>query len=959
MRGLRAIGCGCLVALLVWLFLDVLWFDHRLAFRDAAHFYGPLFRLVHAEWAAGRIPWWNPYADIGVPLAASPTASVFYPGQLLALLPLPPGQFEIAYVIAHLLLAAGATYVLARDLGCSAGAAVLACLAYAFSGSVVFQYCNVVFLVGAAWLPAALWAMRGMVHQGQPRYALLLGAAMALMTLGGDPQMTYHTALFVAVYFAVQWISGRQTKSLHSNATNTTRFKTIRTLALFALAAGTAIVLSAVQLVPAMELTRLSTRGMSAQPRNVYQLASHWLEDSHQEIASPTATNMDEERRTAGTQGNASDDQPQRPSTYAALLAKTDHCDSHLRHTYLFSLGPWHLPELWIPNFSGQMFPTNQRWIRAFADEHWTWVPSLYMGLIPAVLALACWGHGADRQVRRLRWFTLFCFLAACGQYGPGWIVRESAALIDAQAGNLSIGDGFGGVYWLMANLLPGYETFRFPAKWLVPTSLGIALLAAKGWDRGDLAYWLRVRRISIAPLLVAAVMGVAVFTAGMRFPQYTPKAPVDVVFGPLDVPGSWRAFLISCFQAGVVSLILVWITTRILRQTENKPEVQAASGQYSPASRYAILIVAVTAIDLALAQKPLIATAPSAAWQLGSPVVEAIQREESTNATEVPPRVDRESLLRTTSWRNEIDPDRMTQIVERDRATLRALYQIDFQMALAPMQGTMQLADFEAFYDSAAAITHRQQTIQAIQPGTGLDSLSIHYLLTPQGFVSRRPTAVTTEAATELHSSDVPQDENVLVEIPLNDLEGVALWRSSHPAPRTWIAHEWETLPPLGARSMNELNQRTAVVLENSGLPRDLHSRPVVESQATLSSPSPAPTSEQLAAESSHIVHYDPGRVVLEVEMAAEGIVILADQFYPGWQARVTSSKDGPPKPVEVFRVNRVLRGVWLPKGKHRVEFTYAPTRLLVAAGVSGLGWIALFGLACFATLRRKKASA
>ena len=105
LRGLRAIGCGCLVALLVWLFLDVLWFDHRLAFRDAAHFYGPLFRLVHAEWAAGRIPWWNPYADIGVPLAASPTASVFYPGQLLALLPLPPGQFEIAYVIAHLLLA--------------------------------------------------------------------------------------------------------------------------------------------------------------------------------------------------------------------------------------------------------------------------------------------------------------------------------------------------------------------------------------------------------------------------------------------------------------------------------------------------------------------------------------------------------------------------------------------------------------------------------------------------------------------------------------------------------------------------------------------------------------------------------------------------------------------------------------------------------------------------------------
>ena len=37
-------------------------------------------------------------------------------------------------------------------------AAGLCAVSYAFGGNVLFQYCNVVFLVGAAWLPAALLA---------------------------------------------------------------------------------------------------------------------------------------------------------------------------------------------------------------------------------------------------------------------------------------------------------------------------------------------------------------------------------------------------------------------------------------------------------------------------------------------------------------------------------------------------------------------------------------------------------------------------------------------------------------------------------------------------------------------------------------------------------------------------------------------------------------------------------
>ncbi len=55
---------------------------------------------------------------------------------------------------------------LARYGGASVLAAGQAGLAYAFSGSVLFQYCNVIFLVGAAWLPFALVATDRLLMRG-------------------------------------------------------------------------------------------------------------------------------------------------------------------------------------------------------------------------------------------------------------------------------------------------------------------------------------------------------------------------------------------------------------------------------------------------------------------------------------------------------------------------------------------------------------------------------------------------------------------------------------------------------------------------------------------------------------------------------------------------------------------------------------------------------------------------
>src|SRR5688572_11851712 len=181
----RAASVPLLTALaaILLLFGPALFADRSLAMRDAAHFYHPLFEWCTREWAAGRVPLWNPYENCGVPVLADASSSLFYPGKLLFILPIDFALRYKLYVIGHVALAALGSYILARAWSASTAAAALAAIAYACGGSVMFQYCNVVFLVGAAWLPFAALAIDKMLTAQSWRAAVALGAILALMIL--------------------------------------------------------------------------------------------------------------------------------------------------------------------------------------------------------------------------------------------------------------------------------------------------------------------------------------------------------------------------------------------------------------------------------------------------------------------------------------------------------------------------------------------------------------------------------------------------------------------------------------------------------------------------------------------------------------------------------------------------------------------------------------------------------
>src|SRR5262249_5668189 len=99
------------------------------------------------------------------------------------------------YTVAHELLAFAAMVALGRSWGVSRTGATLAGLSYAFGGPVLTDDSNIIFLVGAAWLPLGLRAVDGWLRLGRRSALVELAAVLAMQLLGGSPETAYLTIL--------------------------------------------------------------------------------------------------------------------------------------------------------------------------------------------------------------------------------------------------------------------------------------------------------------------------------------------------------------------------------------------------------------------------------------------------------------------------------------------------------------------------------------------------------------------------------------------------------------------------------------------------------------------------------------------------------------------------------------------------------------------------------------------
>ena len=236
----------------------------------------PMRAFVGESVREGELPLWVPGIYTGFPALAAVEVGALYPSNLFLF-----GLFDawtaVAWAQLLPLFTAGlGTFLLARELGLPASACLLAAGSFSLSGFLVAHLRQLNMVDAAAWIPFLFLLVERSLRRARPT-VLPFAVVWALQLYAGHPQLSYITALALAVYFVVRW---RQVD--RSTAASDGRRWPVRLLAhpatralAVALPLGTA--LAAAQLLPGFELAGLSHRrgGFSLAEATAYP-ASPW-----------------------------------------------------------------------------------------------------------------------------------------------------------------------------------------------------------------------------------------------------------------------------------------------------------------------------------------------------------------------------------------------------------------------------------------------------------------------------------------------------------------------------------------------------------------------------------------------------------------------------------------------------------------------------------------------------------
>jgi hypothetical protein len=221
-----------------------------------------------------------------------------------------------------------------------------------------------------------------------------------------------------------------------------------------------------------------------------------------------------------------------------------------------------------------------------------------------------------------------------------------------------------------------------------------------------------------------------------------------------------------------------------------------------------------------------------------------------------------------------------------------------------------------------------------AAKPAVAEDLQSI---LSSGGIFSFRQTAYTVLQADGGNLTYDQVRNTLLNQASIEDpasLDTLRILIPENPLSRTWFADSWIQLTEeqcMAALASGINLQDISILYENPGLPE------------LIDSPD---------AEASIVVD-EPERVIIHTSNVSEGLLILADTWYPRWQVRI----DG--EPASMLQANHWQRGVCVPAGSHVVEFSFDSSDFSTGLLISIAGLIcAILLIVLDLTIRRKRKS-
>jgi Bacterial membrane protein YfhO len=959
---------GAIAALTVACYGRAVFHGEQFAYRDAAHYYYPLNQRVQAEWNAGRWPLWEPEENSGMPLLGNPTAAVLYPGKLVfALFPYPLAAR--VYVIMHTLFAVASMLALLRTWGVSWTGSSLGAMAYAFGGPILFQHCNIIFLVGAAWAPLGFRAVDRWLRLGRTLGMLELAVVLAMETLGGDPESAYLTGLAAAPYaLAMAWARRRDAQPTPVARPGWFRGHWwVAPVVVSLVAAWMAATLAIAQLVPRLRTHKdvaVALPWMPWVPPMVVlgwcvfglALLLRWRKRRPEagQVLVPMLAGLVASAALAGAVTAA---QLLPVIEFTGLTARAAGEGPH--DIYPFSLSPLRVIEFLWPNVFGTTFQGNRSWLSVVppvAKYAKVWVPTLYVGGLTTVLALAAtrWrGRGEPWRA----WMTAVAavsLLGAFGEYTSPLLWARYVPELKASLGPLDpvdtgpirsddhLRDGDGSLYWMMATVLPGFRQFRFPSKLLTFTVLGIAALAARGWDDlfSDDPGTRRRSVVWASTFLVLTLAGLAAVSISRAdFLAWLGQRASPSSFGPLDVPGAWGEMARGLGQCAVVMVAALTVTL---------------GGRRWPrlASAVALLVMAA---DLGLANACHVVTVPQSLLDEPPEVLVRIRDAEARRPSPGPYRIHRTPVWNPVIWIDQTSKSRVRDFLVWEHGTLQPKYGINDGVHFTTTLGVAELFDYEFYFagfprsaDAAMARALRVApgTDVIYQPRRAFDMWTTRYFVLPyypKWSDEHRGIAAFLDQTERIYP---PMDafqgpggrDREIDWIKNHDYQ---ILRNLSVYPRAWVVHGGRFLPPIAGMNREDRQRPMEEILFANDLIWKSPTRVVYDpkTMAWLEADDRVALRPYLHGSSDGSVddvrvdRYESDRVEIEADLARPGLVVLADVFYPGW----TLTIDG--KPAPVHRVNRMMRGAGVEAGKHRLVYLFRPWRFRVGLIVSGVG--------------------
>lgn len=955
-----------LAILLIMIFFSPELLRHRtFSFSDSGSFYYPLFKHIQDDYySQGYFPLWEPNENLGMPLAASGTASIYYPGKFVFFLPsFLPISYETCYrlyILGHFLLCFTGMFLLIRQWRFSWPASLLAAISAVFGGFVLSLYFNLIFLVGAAWLPISVLCGDRLLRNRTLTSMMLYSASLAMMILGGEPQNVYFSGgillALVFMYYRQNRLASRTKKSLESPWKRLLKSPA----ALLFYSACFSIILASIQFIPTMEFARHSERNWNMEPIGIWDIPGFLLRDK---TDIPITLVRPEE--VLATMNNT--------TIFDSLMCRTLHRGGLPGAIYERSLSPWRFLLLFNPRACGPPF-LGSYWSTCLPgwSLHYdcSWYMTLYIGLIPVILILAALRFLPGKVAKRPSkprfsplpkrkslqllgsWGLLFLVLASLGAFAPGWFFRMAGCTSLEPGGTaFTDGDPVGGVYWLLNLFVPKFSSFRYPAKLMTPAIIPLAILIAIGWDclrRKRIIY-----RIGLTLLLINLAVGLLLIFAGPDI--FAPK--VSAFFAAklkYDVSHTWLAVTSGCFHAVITISLFLFVmnwsrrdksiasfskTRNTIDRTADserrksgakprkhtRPVVHSAKRieperksfslpvtSFRPKKRLRYLSYAVVILvfcDLLIANRGTIRTVPDSLFHEENELADFIKKDDNESLEPIRfftypwmPRQLSTAEKKYSYLDAAVDPFEEKSMRWKHFALQEKLIHRQ-HLANVDLPGTMTPKEYFFFGDWLMFTPVPNEPIQY------LSFLGTKYFVYPEELVerqtSKRSFTVDPRLAT-LVVSGIPENPEEFVETPLP--YGCSLLKSSTPTTRLRIYHN----PPWRGNPRMSIFQ-----LMNSG---------------DFGDPQPN--------EFARFVKYTPNQIEMNVQLSAPASLLVAEQYFPGWKARLFANNEKTGKEIPIHQALGFLRSIDLPAGEHTVVMTYQPRSFVIGLFCSLAGW-------------------